>query len=100
MMGDHMPRYTKNLQDRPEKMADSPEFLRIVEAWDPLERPVHCSNCAHAIVTGDGMHIPEVACRFGHGAPRSFWQLTRVSKPVQFRPALDCPDFCSMSDEL
>ncbi len=94
-----MPRYSKSEQDRPEKMADSPEFLRIVEAWCPLERPVHCSNCAHAIVSGDGVHVPDVYCELGHGAPRSLWQLTRVSRPVGFKPAADCPGFCSMDDD-
>lgn len=90
-----MPRHTEK---PPEKMADSAEFMRIVEAWDPLERPIHCSNCLHAVVTGDGLHIPEVHCEFGHGPVRSFWQLTRASNPSAFRVAADCPDFSSMSD--
>jgi hypothetical protein len=88
----------RRFESAPEKMASSSEFMRLVEAWDPTDRPIHCSNCRRCLVSGDGVTIPEVECARGQGGERSIWQLTRRSKPSGFRAASDCPYFDSMDD--
>jgi hypothetical protein len=86
----------RRVKPAPEKMASSSEFMRLVEAWDPTDRPIHCSNCRRCLVSGDGVTIPEVECAGGHGGERSFWQVVRTRRPAGFRAAEDCPDFESM----
>lgn len=81
------------------KTVDTADFMRLIESWDPCERPVHCSNCINAIVTGDGIHHPSVHCAKGYGRTISIWQLTRNQRPFGFRNAAECPDFTSMDDD-
>lgn len=73
---------------------------RAIESWDPCERAVHCSNCAHAIVFGYNAAIVAVRCEKGHGkGPVDLWRLIRNVRPWGFRAAAGCPDFESMSDD-
>lgn len=81
----------------------TPEQKRMLQAtmdyWEPADRPLHCSNCVFAVVTGTGESHPEVVCAKGHGAPRRLHTLIRESHPLGFCRTGSCPDFVSMSDE-
>lgn len=69
-------------------------LLYMVTDWDPPTRP-HCSNCLHAKVHGSP-DAPITYCVKGQGLPMDLWRLIRNKRPVQFRPAVGCPDFASM----
>lgn len=76
-----------------------PDLPRIIDRWEPAERPVHCSNCLHAKVSGEP-DAPRVHCAQGHGRERTFLQLCRAYSPAGFRTAWACPDFTSMDDDV
>lgn len=87
------------MNTEPSRTPDDPIFIALLNDWDPVNRPVHCSNCAHCIVTGDGINHPVVRCARGHqGASPTItlWRMLRRKHPSAFRAAAQCPDFESM----
>lgn len=70
---------------------------QIINDWDPDYRPVHCSNCRHAIVYGNPKD-PSVRCEMGHGNAPSIFTLIRRQSPRGFKVAADCSDFDNMGD--
>ena len=70
-------------------------FAMILQNWDPVDRPVHCSNCFHAKVLPGGF----VQCSEGHGAMIPLPALCRPRRPRSFKAAQTCEDFRSMSDD-
>jgi hypothetical protein len=70
-------------------------YLReTLEMWEP--RNVHCSNCAHAKVSGNPV-MPLVSCAKNWGKGQLYLiQLCRHKNPHGFRNAVDCQDFESM----
>lgn len=74
------------------------DVITLCAGWDIAMREVHCSNCRHAIVSGQPER-PQVQCENGYGRAISLWQLIRAKNPSPFRSAASCPDFDSMSDD-
>ena len=78
-------------------------LAELQDLWSPEIRPVHCSNCSHAGVTGargdDEADSPIVKCSESHGEPTSLLRLIRPERPFGFRNASKCVDFDSMSKE-
>ena len=68
----------------------------LIEAYDPVARPVHCSNCRHAIVSGEWPDV-KVECEQNYGKMKALAAVIR-SGGQGFKPAAACPDFTSMSD--
>ena len=73
---------------------------RILAAWDPAARPVHCANCLHAKVSGPPA-APVARCAQGHANGRTLklFKLCRRERPTAFRVAAQCSDFTSMDDD-
>lgn len=70
-----------------------------MERWDPADRPLACSNCLNAVVTGTGESHPEVTCSKGYGSPRRLHTVIRTSHPLGFCRTGECPDFSTMDSE-
>jgi hypothetical protein len=68
-----------------------------LEHWNPDTRPVHCSNCGNAKVSGPPDE-PEVECAWDGGQPSKLIRLVRPKNPRGFRAAERCAHFTSMSD--
>ena len=73
---------------------------RVIEQWDPVARPEHCSNCLHATVYEIQGEL-RVRCAMGHGKRGSlpYWSLMRRQHPMAFLTARQCPDWHSMSED-
>ena len=63
----------------------------VIEKWCPDHRPVHCSNCLHAKVTGE-WPTPVVVCDVT-GKSRELRALLRSQRPYCFKAAQNCPDY-------
>jgi hypothetical protein len=76
------------------------DVTRVIYAWEPEDRPIHCANCANCVVFGSAEE-PRVRCSRGHGTVGSLAlvQVIRRKAPRQFVPAERCEDFDSMSAE-
>jgi hypothetical protein len=72
-------------------------LVACIQSWDPDDRPIHCSNCRHCLVSGDP-DLPDVTCAQGFGAKRPLWAMIRSQRPTGFRAAADCPMFDSMGE--
>lgn len=66
-----------------------------VATWEPHDKP-HCSDCRYARVFGEPGKV-EVRCAMGEGKDSMpLFKLIRPHRPMQFRPAANCPTFDSM----
>lgn len=76
-------------------IVDEYTVKRVVDDWEPPTDP-HCSNCLHAKVGGP-VRDPQVRCAKNQGRiVVPLVKLIRPRRPIQFRPARECPDFESM----
>lgn len=85
-----------------QRIARLAQLAEMMDRFDPEDRPIHCRNCKHAVVSGTAEE-PKVRCEMGHGHKAShrgipLARLIRPSHPTGFRNAASCPDFFSLSD--
>lgn len=64
----------------------------LMEKWDPDKRPIHCSNCIKAKVSGVAQS-PTVKCVHEPDKAKRLYDLIRPYYPAWFRAAKDCRDF-------
>ena len=64
----------------------------LIQRWDPANRPIHCTNCVHAKVSGYP-EAPSVRCDEGHGTDLELVRMLRTKYAAGFRPADKCRDF-------
>ena len=75
---------------------DEARVIQLIDRWDARDRPIHCANCRHALVTGTP-RMPVVRCEEGvkDGYIRLV-ALIRPKRPSCFKTADACPFFESM----
>ncbi len=72
------------------------------QAWDPVQRHNHCSNCRHCIVSqgpGELMAQCEMGLGRADGAARPLANVIKPTMPYGWAATAKCPSFQCMTDD-